>query len=214
MNLTGVPSDVQASVTLLFLLATFGFWGFRRGFVRELVVFVGLIFLRMNQGRLLFSLFNWLRFAFRFVELLVKDRGKGSATVLDAAMNVYKATFATGVPEKSLETTTILFSSFLITIVLIYLVSGLFKRKLPGFGALLGALNGYLLGYWLLPALPHALPEPKVIGGGVSTAANSQAGQLLAQGLSKTQSVFGVDPFYLIAIICIGVIIWAVREIG
>ncbi len=213
MNTIGAPPDVQASITLLFFLLLFGWWGIHRGFIRELVVFVGLIFLRVDQGHILISLFNWFRFTLQLAALLFRNRHKGASAVFGNASNVYKATVASGSANNA-ETTTVLLGLLLATIVLIYVVSGLFKRKLPGFGALLGALNGYLLGSWLLPALPHALPTPQVISGGVSDAANNQAGQLLAQGLSKTQSILGLDPFYLIVVVCVAVVIWAMREIG
>ncbi len=211
MEVTSTPPDIQAAVTMVFFLLLFGWWGFRRGFWREFIVLIGLIFLRYNQGTLLLSVLALLRILVRVFLVLPQVKAKGAEVVITTIQKTPPLVKSGTVDEKIM-----LFISFLVMVVLIYLISSVFRRRWPALGVFVGALNGYLLGYWLLPALPHALPEPAVIGGGAHSAAGSRAGRVLMEGLSKTQYTLGLDPsylFYLFIVFIVAAILWAVSEL-
>lgn len=199
----------QGVVTLLVLLLVFGYIGWRRGLVRELIVFFAILF-----GQLIRS----------------SDMGPGLVDTINRTWALFKLGISSGFsPDKMMQRANqltqmkplipperqeaFLFLMFIGIIFLGYYMGRYVSSSHPSpISMLMGMINGYLIGSLVLPLLPRQLPTA-LPGQKLSEAQRKQAQEFMHQGIQQLSQVLGIEPAYLVLLIVGLLILWAAWEL-
>jgi len=177
--------DSERTILFFVLLGIFAYQGFRRGLMAETakLVLIGIGY-ALNQPTLAGNVaIRIINTAYAVVHGMLG--GARAAGGVNAAVQVQLIK-----PE---NTSIALFLMFLIVIGLGYAVSARLQRANPLAGMVVGLLNGFLLSYLFLPALPDQVP--------VNLPGSSDAVSGLTQspaGLGLTGAQVLLAPFYLL----------------
>ena len=199
----------QGVVTLFVLLLVFGYMGWRRGLVRELIVFFAILF-----GQLIRS----------------SDVGPGLVNAINRTWALFKLGISSGFsPQKMMARAdqlkqmkpfipperqeAFLFLLFIGIIFLGYYLGRYVSSSRPSpIYMLMGMVNGYLIGSLVLPLLPRQLPTA-LPGQELSEPQRKQAQEFLHRGIQQLSQVLGIEPAYLVLLIVGLLIIWAALEL-
>ncbi len=199
----------QGVVTLFVLLLVFGYMGWRRGLVRELIVFFAILF-----GQLIRS----------------SDVGPGLVNAINRTWALFKLGISSGFsPQKMMARAdqlkqmkpfipperqeAFLFLLFIGIIFLGYYLGRYVSSSRPSpISMLMGMVNGYLIGSLVLPLLPRQLPTA-LPGQELSEPQRKQAQEFLHRGIQQLSQVLGIEPAYLVLLIVGLLIIWAALEL-
>jgi len=200
----------QGFVTLLVLLVVFGYLGWRRGAAREFIVLVSILLAQLVRttplGSIVLRLLNNAWFSVQFVLHGGLTRPPSEMPKVFQEISQMPALIPAGRRES------VLFMLFVITILLGYVVSGYVPRRPSPFAAILGMLNGYLIGALVLPLLPRALPA-SLPGNQLEPVQREAASRFMHEGLRQLEEALGISTPYLVLIFVGLLILWAALEL-
>lgn len=205
----GTTQTWQGMITLALFLAGFGYLGWRRGYRRELLALVGIVVgHRLWTTSLGDKFVAWVNQMYIMMRIAIEARfDLAKMLELTAKINEMKPLISAERKDP------FLFFTFLGLVLLGYGMghsdSDLMQAPPSLVGALLGAINGYLIVVWLFPTLfsvlPGATPGRPVttrVAGGTTTR------DVLAQGIKELAGVFGLDPGQLLVIVVGILVLW------
>ncbi len=201
----------QGMITLALFLAGFGYLGWRRGYRREVVALLGIIFgHRVWTTSLGDKVVAWVNQTYVMARIAVEAQfDLAKMMQLTANINKIKPLIT---PERKEP---FLFFTFLGLVLLGYAIGysdmfdGLLQSPPSLVGALVGAVNGYLIVIWLFPTLfsvlpgaPPGRPVAARAAGGVTTR------DVMAQGIKELAGIFGLDPGQLLVVVVGILVLW------
>ena len=205
-----MANQIQVLLTFILYLVFFGWIGYRRGTMRELIVFglvAGSWIVLQQFGGVIVIITN---LGGRFLSIVPT----GALTQGDAALVEALSKAKNWVSPENAET--FLFLIWVVLLMIVYMVTGIFikdgKSKRNATAALLGAINGLFYAVVLLPKLAQIF-----LPGGVTTATAASTGDVgdilrtlggsfdvVGQSLGDLWTVFEAQrPFVLLFLLTI-----------
>ncbi len=198
----------QGVITLFVLLLLFGYLGWKRGFVREVIVLVAILLgqlvratdlgvrlvIKINQFWALFKIAAKAKFSPPKMLELAGEWSRIHPLIPPDRVDVF------------------LFFFFISTILLGYAVSNLVSSRPSVVGGIVGMINGYLIGALLLPILPRQLPA-RLPGRALSPEQQRQAGEVMRRGVQEVGEILGIQPIYVVLLFIAFLLLWAAWEL-
>lgn len=202
--------DPERTMLFLALLGVFAYQGFQRGLIAEMVK-LGLVFVgfAVGQPTLLGStVVNVINNTYGTVRFMLG--GSRGLTTSDAGTPQVQTQLI-----RAQNTDIALFIMMLALIGIGYLVSAKMKRSNPIMGLLAGAVNGLVLTYFFLPALPDQVPiQPPVGAEAVISQSAPNMGQVGLQiALAPFALLYQQVNTWIIPIIIVAILFVALRSI-
>ncbi len=207
--MTQTTGDVwQGIITLFVLLLLFGYLGWKRGFVREFIVFlailVGQLIRATDLGPRLVLKINQFWALFK----IAAKAGFSPPKMLEMAGEISR--IHPLIPPDRQDA--FLFLLFIAIILLGYVLSSLVTARPSPLGWVMGMVNGYLIGALLLPILPRQLPS-HLPGQAVSPEQQRQASEAMRRGVQQVGEILGVQPVYVVLLLIALLLLWAAWEL-
>lgn len=211
-------TSFEQTIIFLVLLGVFAYQGFQRGLVAEIVKLI-LVLLGIAVGRpailgdTVVKAVNGIQFTFLFLingGLKVILSGSFGPEELAAVFEK----IADKPPLISGESRAItLFFLMIVLIVAGYLVTRRFKRIAPPLGLIVGAVNGLVLSYLFLPALPGEIPILSTVervdtGGGISSIGDIDP----AIATAPVTALYNMIGTWIVALFILIIVLLALRS--
>lgn len=201
----GAAAMWKSVLTLLVLLAIFGYLGWRRGAAREAVFLATILIASLVQSNTYGSrIIDFINDLSVLVQIAVRG-GFSLSRMMELAA---RERFSPLIPNDQREAAQ--FVLFFAVLFLGYWISTRLPARPSAMGFVLGLVNGYLIGALVLPLLPPGLPA--ALPGG-SAGGGSDAVRVLEQGSRQLESVLGLGLSNLVLLLVAFFVIWAALKL-